>query len=58
MATAKLIIGCWTCGKVIEVEYIGEYSHRQECPECQEIRGKRYEIMRANSDLERAKENE
>jgi hypothetical protein len=35
-------INCWDCGEVIQVRYIGEYSHRQICSGCKDDRAKRY----------------
>jgi hypothetical protein len=49
MLDRKAKISCWSCGKLTEVKYIGENTHKQECQECREWRAERYEILKANT---------
>lgn len=48
MSEKLILIECWTCGTLIKVEYIGDYTHRQECGKCQAWRAERYEILKQN----------
>lgn len=50
MKDRKSKIACWSCGKLTEVKYIGENTHKQECQECKEWRAERYEVLRANTE--------
>ena len=46
MAKQEMIwIGCWDCGKEIQVAWIGNYSSRQICAECKEERAKQWELI-------------
>ncbi len=49
MLDRKAKIACWSCGKLTEVKYIGENTHKQECQECKDWRAERYEILKENT---------
>jgi hypothetical protein len=49
----KSKIACWSCGKLTEVKYIGENTHKQECRECKEWRAERYAVLCKNTEKER-----
>lgn len=42
-------IGCWDCGKTIEVAWIGDYSSRQICAECKAERAEKWQAMVSKS---------
>ena len=44
-------IGCWDCGKSIEVAWIGDYSSRQICAECKAERAEKWQAMVSKSQV-------